>query len=89
MGLMGNMSVFSHLWYLLKQSTVTDVNINLSFCLSEIIPVLPLNVFTASKGSCFHTLFVITSAGIVPFGGAKKFPRTAYIVQIILFLSVL
>ena len=33
---------------------------------------LPLNVFTASKGSNLHSLFVITAAGVVPCGGPKS-----------------
>ena len=49
---------------------------------------LPLNVFTASKGSNLYILFAVTAAGVVPCGGRKKFPRTSSIVQIIyLFLS--
>ena len=40
--------------------------------------VLPLNVFTASKGSNHYILFAITAAG-----GPKKSPRTSSIVQII------
>ena len=44
---------------------------------------LPLNVFTASKGSNFYILFAITAAGGVPCGGPKKSPRTSSIVQII------
>ena len=44
---------------------------------------LPLNVFTASKGSKFYILFAITVAGVVPCGGPKKSPRTSSIVQII------
>ena len=44
---------------------------------------LPLNVFTASKGSNFYILFAITAAGVVPCGGPKKSPRTSSIVQII------
>ena len=47
---------------------------------------LPLNVFTASKGSSFYILIAITAAGVVPCGGPKKSPRTSSIVQIILFL---
>ena len=43
---------------------------------------LPLNVFTASKGSYFYILFAITAAGVVPCGGPKKSPITS-IVQII------
>ena len=44
---------------------------------------LPLNVFTASKGSNLYILFAITAAGVVPCGGRKKSPRTSSIVQII------
>ena len=44
---------------------------------------LPLNVFTASKGSNHYILFAITAAGVVPCGGPKKSPRTSSIVQII------
>ena len=44
---------------------------------------LPLNVFTASKGSNLYVLFDITAAGVVPCGGRKKSPRTSSIVQII------
>ena len=33
---------------------------------------LPLNVFTASKGSNFYILFAITAAGVVPCGGPKS-----------------
>ena len=46
---------------------------------------LPLNVFTASKGSNIYILFAIT-AGVVQCGGPKKSPRTSSIMQIILFL---
>ena len=45
---------------------------------------LPLNVFTASKGS-FYILFVFTAAGVVPCGSPKESPRTSSIVQIIFF----
>ena len=45
--------------------------------------LLPLNVFTASKGSNIYILFAITAAGVVPCGGRKKSPRTSSIVQII------
>ena len=44
---------------------------------------LPLNVFTASRGSYLYILFAITAAGVVPCGGPKKSPRTSSIVQII------
>ena len=44
---------------------------------------LPLNVFTASKGSNICILFAITAAGAVPCGGPKKSPRTSSIVHII------
>ena len=44
---------------------------------------LPLNVFTASKGSNHYILFAVTAAGVVPCGGPKKSPRTSSIVQII------
>ena len=48
---------------------------------------LPMNVFTASKGSnfsiLFAILFAITAAGVVPCGGPKKSPRTSSIVQIV------
>ena len=44
---------------------------------------LPLNVFTASKGSNHNILFAITAAGVVSFGGPKTSPRTSSIVQII------
>ena len=44
---------------------------------------LPLNVFTASKGSNIYILFAITAAGVVPCGGPKKSPRTSSIVQTI------
>ena len=50
---------------------------------------IPLNVFTASKGSNIYILFAISAAGVVPCGSSKKSPRTSSIVQIILFLSVL
>ena len=50
---------------------------------------LPLNVFTAFKGSNCYILFAITAAYVVPCGGPKTSPRTSSIVQIILFLSVL
>ena len=35
-----------------------------------------------------YILFAITAAGVVPFGGLKKYHRTSSIVQV-LFLSVL
>ena len=38
---------------------------------------LPLNVFTASRGSNLYILFAITAAGVVPCGGPKKSPRTS------------
>ena len=44
---------------------------------------LPLNVYTASKGSNLNILFAITAAGVVPCGGPKKSPRSSSIVQII------
>ena len=44
---------------------------------------LPLNDFTASKGSNFYILFAITVAGVVPCGGPKKSPCTSSMVQII------
>ena len=44
---------------------------------------LPLNVFTALKGSNHYILFAVTAAGVVPCGGPKKSPRTSSIVQII------
>ena len=44
---------------------------------------LPLNVFTASKGSNLYILFAIAAAGVVQCGGPKKSPRTSSIVQII------
>ena len=44
---------------------------------------LPLNVFTALKGSNLYILFAVTAAGVVPCGGSKKSPRTSSIVQII------
>ena len=44
---------------------------------------LPLNVFTASKGSKLYILFAITAAGVVPCCGPKMLPRTSSIVQII------
>ena len=47
---------------------------------------LPLNDFTASKGSNRYILFAITAAGVVPCGGPKKSPRTSSIVQIIFFI---
>ena len=50
---------------------------------------LPLNVFTASKGSNLYILFAITAAGVVPCGGPKKSPRTSSIVQIIFYLGPL
>ena len=50
---------------------------------------LPLNVFTATKGSSFYILFAIIAAGVVSCGGPKTSPRTSAIVQIISFLSVL
>ena len=50
---------------------------------------LPLNVLTASKGTNVYILFDITAAGVVPCGGRKKSPRKSFMVQIILFLSVL
>ena len=49
----------------------------------------PFECFTASKGSNFYISFAITAADVVPFGSPKKSPRSSYIVQIILFLSVL
>ena len=50
---------------------------------------LPLNVFTASKGSNLYILFSITAAGVVPCGGRKKSPRTSSIVQIIFYFGPL
>ena len=44
---------------------------------------LPLNVFTASKGSNLYILLDITAAGVVSCVGPKKSPRTSSIVQII------
>ena len=44
---------------------------------------IPLNVFTASRGSNHYILFAITAAGVVPCGGHKKSPHTSSIVQII------
>ena len=41
-----------------------------------------ITMFTALKGSVLF-LFVITAAGVVPCGGAKKYSRTSPIVQII------
>ena len=35
---------------------------------------LPLNVFTASKGSNLYILFAITAAGVVPCRGPKSLP---------------
>ena len=49
---------------------------------------LPLNVFTAPKGSNHYILFAITAAGVVPCGGPKRSLLTSSIVQIlILFRS--
>ena len=45
---------------------------------------LPLNDSTASKGSSFCILFVITAACVVPCGDPKKSPHTSSIVQIII-----
>ena len=47
------------------------------------IGFLPLNVFTASKGSNNYILFAITAAGVVSCGGLKKSPRSSSIEQII------
>ena len=44
---------------------------------------LPLNVFTATKGSNLYILFALTAAGVVPCSGPKKSPRTLSIVRII------
>ena len=44
---------------------------------------LPVGVFTASKGSNFYILFVITAAVLVPCGGTKMSSCTSPIVQII------
>ena len=41
------------------------------------------SVFTAFKVTIFYILFVITAAGVVPWGGRKKSPCTSSIVQII------
>ena len=46
------------------------------------IPFL-INVFTALKESQFYFLFAITAAGVVPYRGRKKSPRTSSIVQVI------
>ena len=48
---------------------------------------LPLNVFTASKGSNLDILFAISAAGAVACGGPKKSPRASSIVQIIFLFS--
>ena len=51
---------------------------------------LPLNVFTASKGSNLYILFaIVTAAGVVPCGGRKKSPRTSSIVQIMFYFGPL
>ena len=50
---------------------------------------LPLNVFTAAKGSNLYILFAITAAGVVPCGGRKKSPSTSSIVQIIFYFGPL
>ena len=50
---------------------------------------IPLNVFTAFKGSNIFILFAITAAGVVPCGGSKMAPCISSLVQIILFLSIL
>ena len=62
-----------------------DIKIRNKFSLYD----LPLNVFTASKGSNLYILFAITAAGVVPCGGPKKSPRTSSIVQIIFYLGPL
>ena len=46
---------------------------------------LPLNVFSALKGTHFYILFVVTAAGVLLCGSPKKQPRTSSIVQFILF----
>ena len=48
---------------------------------------LPLNVFTAFKGSNLYILFPITTVGVVSCGGRKKSPCTSSIVQIISLFS--
>ena len=53
--------------------------------LYNMVHLLSLNVFTASKGSNNYILFAITAAGVVPCGGPKTSPRTSSIVQIIFF----
>ena len=47
---------------------------------------LPLNVFTASRGSNLYILFAITAAVVVPCGCPKKSPRISSIVQIIFLI---
>ena len=49
--------------------------------------VLPFSLLP--KGQTFYILFAISAAGVVSRDGRKKSPRTPYIVQIILFLSIL
>ena len=50
---------------------------------------LPLNVFTASKGSNFYILFAVTAAGVVPCGDPKISPRTSPIMPIIFYFGPL
>ena len=42
-----------------------------------------LNVISALEGTLFKFYFSFTAAGVVPYGGRKKSPRTSSIVQII------
>ena len=44
---------------------------------------LPSNVFTASKGSNFNILLVITAVSVEPYGSHTKSSRLLSIVQII------
>ena len=46
-----------------------------------------MNIFTASKGSYFYILFIITAAAIAPCGGPIKPPRAPIVQIIFLFWS--
>ena len=56
--------------------TLNQMKLFLILYADDQVVYLPLNVFTASKGSNHYILFAITAAGVVPCGGRKKSPRT-------------
>ena len=43
----------------------------------------------SSGGTNIYIMHAITAAGVVPRGGAKKYPRTSCIVQIIFYFGPL